>query len=85
MGDFFLNFGYNIKNDSEVRMKKAKWHKPELVVLFKGRPEESVLTECKANAAPDGTGGIQTLIGHGCQAAKTGSCQACQSLGGNLS
>ncbi len=24
-----------------------KWETPELVVLFRGRPEESVLTHCK--------------------------------------
>jgi hypothetical protein len=65
-------------------MPKSKWQKPELIVLQRGRPEESVLMACKYNAAPDGTGGIQTLIGHGCQAAKTGSCQACQSLGGGI-
>jgi len=64
-------------------MTKLKWQRPELIVLHRGRPEESVLEACKYNAAPDGTGGIKTAIGHGCQASKAGSCQACQSLGGH--
>lgn len=64
-------------------MTKFKWQRPELIVLRRGRPEENVLEACKYNAAPDGTGGVQTAIGHGCQASKAGSCQACQSLGGS--
>ncbi len=28
-------------------MKKENWEKPKLVVLYRGRPEESVLTACK--------------------------------------
>lgn len=63
-------------------MKKIIWQRPELIVLHRGRPEESVLVVCKYNAAPLGTGGVQTTLGHGCQASKEGSCQACQSLGG---
>lgn len=27
--------------------KKKKWKKPQLIVLVRGRPEESVLTVCK--------------------------------------
>lgn len=64
-------------------MAKFKWQRPELIVLHKGRPEENVLTQCKYNAAPLGTGGTQAdTLGHGCQATKDKSCQACQSLGG---
>jgi len=32
-------------------MKKV-WNKPELVVLFRGRPEESVLQHCKHKSTP---------------------------------
>ncbi len=28
-------------------MQKKKWCKPQLVVLFKGKPEEAVLSACK--------------------------------------
>lgn len=63
-------------------MNRKTWEKPELIVLTRGKPEENVLWECKYNAAPDKWGGIQTGNGHGCQAAKDNSCQACQSLGG---
>jgi len=28
---------------------KKKWKKPKLVVLYRGKPEESVLAACKAN------------------------------------
>lgn len=63
-------------------MTKKLWVKPELIILYRGKPEESVLTICRYESAPDGTGGIQTLIGRGCQAKKTGSCQACLDLGG---
>jgi len=32
---------------------KKKWQTPELVVLFKGRPEETLLCHCKyRNTAP---------------------------------
>lgn len=67
-------------------MSKKKWLKPELVILFRGKPEESVLTVCRYNAAPLGTGGEQSeMLGHGCQATRLNSCQACQSLGGGNS
>ena len=66
-------------------MLKKKWLKPELVILFRGKPEECVLEVCRFQAAPLGTGGVQTALGHGCQASKEGSCQACRSLGGGAS
>jgi hypothetical protein len=34
-------------------MKKT-WRKPKLVVLFRGRPEEYVLSACKSAANPSG-------------------------------
>ena len=63
-----------------------KWNKPELTVLIKAQPEENVLLECKYNAAALGIGLDQNAtLGHGCQATKEASCQACQSLGGSAS
>ena len=31
-------------------MKTKRWTKPKLIVLFKGRPEEAVLSGCKGSA-----------------------------------
>ena len=70
------------KRKKEIDMNKIAWEKPELIVLTRGKPEENVLWECKFNTAPDRWGGIQTYNGHGCQAEKSNSCMACQSLGG---
>ena len=73
-----------IKPKEGTQMKK--WQKPELTILVKAQPEENVLLHCKANKAPMGTGGEQSAtLGHGCQATKDASCQACRSLGGALS
>gem|GEM_PF-321396 len=66
-------------------MKRKYWKKPELVILVRSHPEENVLTsDCKYNAAPIGVGASQGSIeyGHGCQAPKENTCQACQGLGG---
>ena len=30
-----------------VQAVKKPWNKPELIILFRGRPEESVLCHCK--------------------------------------
>ena len=61
-----------------------KWQKPELTILIKAQPEENVLLECKYQSAPLGTGLEQNETdGHGCQATKVDSCQACQGLGGS--
>ena len=39
---------------------KKEWTKPKLVSLYRGRPEESVLSSCKTSATgvpgPDGLG-----------------------------
>ncbi|MBN1893029.1 hypothetical protein JW906_00970 [bacterium] len=62
---------------------KSRWESPKLVVLYRTTPEENVLILCKFNSAPLGTGAQQNeTLGHGCQATKEQSCQACQSLGG---
>ena len=45
-------------------MSQKKWHKPELVVLVRGRLEESVLCHCKR---PDKGGGSWGQWSAGCQ------------------
>ena len=66
-------------------MKERKWQRPELLILVRSYSEENILTVCRANATPLGQGGAQSGDGHGCQATRVGSCQACQSLGGGIS
>jgi len=38
-------------------MKKKKWEKPELIILVRNQPEESVLQACKF-FIPSGPGGV---------------------------
>jgi len=55
-------------------MKKA-WQKPQLVVLTRGRPEESVLTACKiGDWATVGAGGFWQM----CQ---ENACKNCNDFG----
>jgi hypothetical protein len=35
-------------------MRKKKWKKPQLIVLVRGKSEESVLTNCKWDFVPAG-------------------------------
>jgi hypothetical protein len=51
------------------------WEKPELIVLRKGKPEEMVLSHCKAVTVP----GLPTNYDGGqyCGNKNTGSCGAC--------
>ncbi|MCK4859671.1 MAG: hypothetical protein KAS87_03815, partial [Candidatus Omnitrophica bacterium] len=35
------------KQEREVPKKKEKWEKPQLIVLVRGKPEESILNACK--------------------------------------
>lgn len=49
---------------------KARWSRPELVVLARGRPEESVLDGCKVDGSL--TGPYATY--HDCRAQGTNKC-----------
>ncbi len=64
-------------------MEKEKWAKPELIVLVEGKPEENVLTHCKAVHAPPACVEI-SFTGQNCKV-KCGKCGACQSEGGGTS
>ncbi len=46
-----------IGHKEEVEMK-TNWEKPELIVLVKGKPEESVLLECKMAGGYGGPGSV---------------------------
>jgi hypothetical protein len=35
-------------------MEKKEWYEPELIVLVRSKPEEAVLSVCKAYTSPSG-------------------------------
>lgn len=56
---------------------KSRWTQPQLIVLTRGNPEESVLTHCKAiSPTLNGPNGRQQ---DGCNELQGGACQNCQS------
>jgi hypothetical protein len=57
----------------ETRMP---WATPQLIVLSRGTPEESVLTHCKFIGAPP-TGGADTRTQDGCNDVDAANCGAC--------
>jgi hypothetical protein len=59
--------------------QKMQWTQPQLIVLAKGMPEESVLDACKYIGAPLGIG-PEAIAQQGC-ATDTENCAACQNRG----
>ena len=55
---------------------KAKWERPELIVLEKGELQEMVLIHCKATAVS----GLPQInpVGQNCGNSKGVTCQSCQ-------
>ncbi len=50
-----------------MKTNKMRWSKPELLVLTKSQPEESVLNGCKMNASPGGPGNPNKCpVGNAC-------------------
>ncbi len=60
---------------------KKMWEKPELIVLLKNRPDESVLTGCKTQSSGI-TPGTNAQM---CGTTADNKCNACQSRGGGIS
>lgn len=65
-------------------MSKEKWKRPKLVVLLRGRPEERILSYCKIDGPPYGSG--PSTVATGCiegGAYPESSCEdaVCSSLG----
>ena len=56
---------------------KMQWTTPQLIVLSKGTPEESVLTVCKYIGAGE-FGGPEGANQNGCNDLTTGNCGNCQ-------
>ena len=59
--------------------KKEKWDKPELIILIRGKPEESVMTNCKGTYAA----GIQGTWMSPCNATPNGRTYCQYSSGGS--
>ncbi len=65
-------------------MDRNDWHKPELVVLVRGRPEEAVLQMCKAEPTPSHSSNPIWNDFKGC-ATPEGCSYNCQDRGGKAS
>lgn len=50
----------------QKQQQKKPWHQPELIVLMRGTPEESVLLGCKAGPRTGGMTGGNANQGPGC-------------------
>jgi len=61
---------------------KAKWDKPELVVLLRSRPEEAVLDICKSNNPNSPSGGSISDFAKCATKNTSGNCAACRGEGG---
>jgi hypothetical protein len=62
-----------------------KWTKPQLIVIARGTPEESVLQRCKAIDVPGIWIEAQEAGQTGCDEYDPGNCGACQDRGGGAS
>jgi hypothetical protein len=56
---------------------RSQWTKPQLIVLARGTPEESVLLVCKFIGAGEGAG-QDTANQNGCNDIATTNCGNCQ-------
>ena len=61
---------------------KMQWTKPQLIVLTRGTPEESVLTHCKRIGFA-GEVTAQAFGQEGCDRAAAKDCGVCQSRSGS--
>jgi len=61
---------------------KTQWTKPQLIVLAKGTPEESVLTNCKTmNPNQPFSGPTDPVAQDTCASGTATNCSPCQSRG----
>jgi len=61
---------------------KKQWTKPQLIVLTRGTPQESVLTSCKTmNPNRPFQGPADLVQQDTCAHGVTGNCRNCQSRG----
>lgn len=65
-----------------MNKNKKNWKKPHLIIIGQGKPEESVLTNCKSHAQPNSV--ISTASRTNCNEV-SGSCAGCRNNGGGIS
>ncbi len=63
-------------------MNKKPWVKPQLIILARGTPEESVLEHCKRIGDYNKTT-PENVAQVGCDNGKTSNCGNCQSRSGS--
>jgi len=63
-------------------MEKKKWVQPELIVLVRSKPEESVLQACKLAFQEQQAGWGSSDENQGCTY-KSGGCSACAEMFGS--
>ncbi len=61
---------------------KTQWTQPQLIVLARGMPEESVLEHCKRIGNVGGDNPTSTAQ-EGCDKGATNNCANCQSRSGS--
>ena len=66
-----------------MEAKKKSWETPQLIILARGTPEESVLASCKAISTLNP--GPNTSIQNSCSTLETTNCSNCASRGGGAS
>lgn len=62
-------------------MPDKSWTKPQLIVLTRGTPEESVLTHCKKIGQFEALASL--VAQEGCDKGSNQNCGACQSRSGS--
>ena len=64
--------------------QQKSWKTPQLIILARGTPEESVLLHCKRIGSGVGVGDPQNIGQDGCDTLQTNNnCGACQSRSGS--
>lgn len=64
-----------------MEQQKKTWELPQLVVLTRGMPEESVFESCKAIHVPPGTG-PELAKQDSCAVGLQANCSNCKNRGG---
>lgn len=70
-----------ISEGGKMERQKKTWEKPQLIILARGTPEESVLENCKTmNPNQPATGQVTTKQDT-CAYGQINNCKNCQSRG----
>lgn len=64
-------------------LPKKAWEKPQLIILARGTPQESVLEHCKYIGGGGGNGRPDTYNQDGCNDFAITNCGTCQARAGS--